>query len=167
MNGANNVAKAPKCCGKEAELKTFNTFQYHYCNECKNEVADKAAVSVKDAKIWYGDILPTSGLRGNSIYTISDNYSDSGLDNNIPLTPEILSEQEQAGLSATLDAFVNKVKADDLRQSLPAFPFYNAVTMYKLDRGIEAEEERQTVPEEDPVQMALWKAYRYSYLGID
>lgn len=26
-------------CNKEGELKTFSTFQYYYCNSCKDEIS--------------------------------------------------------------------------------------------------------------------------------
>lgn len=29
-----------KCCGMDAELKTFSTFKYYYCGECKKEVTE-------------------------------------------------------------------------------------------------------------------------------
>lgn len=32
----------PICCGKVSELKTFSTFEYYYCSECKQEVQEKA-----------------------------------------------------------------------------------------------------------------------------
>jgi hypothetical protein len=35
---ASNVKLDPLCCGEPAELKTFSTFSYHYCNLCKQEV---------------------------------------------------------------------------------------------------------------------------------
>ena len=30
----------PRCCGTESILKTFNTFEYFYCEECKTEVKE-------------------------------------------------------------------------------------------------------------------------------
>ncbi len=39
-------------CQEEAELKTFQTFSFYYCKNCKEEVKKKEPVKIKDESVW-------------------------------------------------------------------------------------------------------------------
>lgn len=65
--------KEPMCCGEKPEKKVFSTFEYLFCNKCKNEVGGKAndlkPERTVTATLTFSDIVDATATQADDYAT--------------------------------------------------------------------------------------------------